>query len=134
MVTPWTVLSSGVWDGSLSVLSWFCVLRLWSAVEDSVKVLTSELKSRSVPETSVGPAAAVDKRGGVDERERSEWSVLSSMTGGGGVESDVSSDVEVDCFCALLGGRVKLWVPPELVMSKSVVLLLSPPVGEALWV
>lgn len=48
----------------------------------------------SVPEVYVGPSAG-EVTGGVEETDTSDWSVLGSVTLRGGVESEVSSDVEV---------------------------------------
>lgn len=61
--------------------------------------------------------------GGVDETDTSDWSVLSSVTLRGGVESEVPSDVEACSFWVALGGPVKVWVPldaPGLPVSENI--------------
>lgn len=59
-----------------------------------MEVPTLEPDSCSVPETFAGPSAG-EVTGGVEETDASEWSVLGSVTLKGGVESGVSSEVEV---------------------------------------
>lgn len=59
-----------------------------------MEVVTSD--PCSVPEMSVGPSAG-EVTEGVKETDTSDWSVLSSVTLRGGVESEVSSDVAVYC-------------------------------------
>lgn len=48
----------------------------------------------SVPEMFVGTSAG-EVTGGVKEKDISDWPVLGSVTLRGGVESEVSSDVEL---------------------------------------
>ncbi len=87
-------LCSLVWDEMPSVPSWFGVLELWTPVDDSVGVPTLEPDPCSVPEMFVGPSAG-EVMGGVEDTDTSDWSVLSSVTLRGGVESEVSCDVVV---------------------------------------
>lgn len=123
------------------------MLELRAPVEDSVEVPTLESDPWSVPETLVGPPAG-EVKGGVEETDTSDRSVLGSVTLRGGVESEVCSDVDV-CSCWLeLGCPVKLWVPlepaglpvsekpplEESVLCSSVVSLPSVLVDGALWV
>lgn len=70
------------------------MLELWTPVEDSVEVPTLEPDPWSVPEMCVEPSAG-EVTGDVEETDTSGWSVLGSVTLRGGVESDVSSDVEM---------------------------------------
>lgn len=94
VVSPKPTLCSLVCDETHSVPSWFSVLELRTPVEDSVDVSTLEPDPWSVPEMFVGPPAG-EVMGGVDEMDTSDWSVLGSVTLRGGVELEVSSDVEV---------------------------------------
>ncbi len=63
-------------------------------MDDSVEVPTLEPDPWSVPEMFAGPSAG-EVMGGVEETDTSDWSVLGSVTLRGGVESEVSCDVEV---------------------------------------
>ena len=60
-------------------------------MDDSVEVPTLDPDPWSVPEMFVGPPAG-EVMGGVEETDASDWSVLGSVTLGGGVELEVSSD------------------------------------------
>lgn len=88
-VRPKPAFPSLVWDESPSVPSWF-----WVSVEDSVEVPTLKLDPSSVPETLVELPAVAVKAGG-EETDTSDWSVLGSVTLRGGVESEVSSAVDM---------------------------------------
>lgn len=80
-VRPRPMVSSLVWDESLSV-------------EDSVDAPTLGPDPWSVPETLVtSPTGEV--KGGAEETDTSDWSVVGSSTLRGGVESEVSCDAEV---------------------------------------
>lgn len=70
------------------------MLVLWSPVENTVETPELEPNPCSVPEMLAGPPAG-EVKGGVEENDTSDWSVLGSVTLKGGVESDVSSDVDV---------------------------------------
>lgn len=71
------------------------MLKWWDLVEtDSVEVPTLEPDPCSVPEMFVRPSVG-EVTGGVKETDTSDWSVLGSVILRGGVESEVSSDVEV---------------------------------------
>lgn len=59
-----------------------------------MEVPTLDPSCWSVPEVYVGPSAG-EVTGGMEETDTSDWSVLGSVTLRGGVESEVSSDVEV---------------------------------------
>lgn len=117
-------------------------------MEDSVEVPTLEPGTWSVPEVFAGPSAG-EVPEGVEETDTSDWSVLGSVALSGGVESDVSSAVDVCCCWVELGCSFKpLWVPvdppgppvsenlplKEWVVCWSVVSLLSVLVDRALWV
>lgn len=95
VVRPKPTVCSLVWGEPPSVPPWFWVLELWAPVEDSVEVPTLEIDPRSVPEVFVGPSAG-EVMGGVEEKmDTSDCSVVGSVTLTCGVESEVSSDVEV---------------------------------------
>lgn len=90
---------------------------MWIPVEDSVE--DSNRISWSFPEAFVD-ASECEVAGGELVQAGSGWLVLVSPTLRGGVESEVSSDVEV-CWCQLtLGCVFILWVPVGLpVLSES---------------
>lgn len=94
VVRPKSMLRSVVRDETTSVSSWFCVLELWIPVEDSVEVSTLEIGPWCVPEVFVEPTGG-GVTDGVWETDRPYWSVLSSVILRSGVESEVSSDVEM---------------------------------------
>lgn len=59
-----------------------------------MEVVTLEADPCSVPEMSVGPCAG-EVAVAMEVKDTVDWSVLGSVTLRGGVESEVSSDVEV---------------------------------------
>ncbi|TNN52805.1 hypothetical protein EYF80_036979 [Liparis tanakae] len=64
-------------------------------VEDSVEVVALEAEPCSVPEGSVGPGAG-EVTVAMEVTNTFDWSVLGSVPLRGGVESEVSSDVEAE--------------------------------------
>lgn len=93
-VRPRPMSASLVWDNISSGPSWFCVLELRESVEDSVETPTLEPESWSVPEMLPEPPTG-EVNGGVEETNTSVRSVPGSVCLRVGVESELSSDVDV---------------------------------------
>lgn len=84
-------------------------------------MVDSDPDTWSVPEMFVDSSAG-DVKGGVEERGISGWSVLGTVSLSSGVESDVSSDVEMYSCWVTLGCPFELWVPlgpPALPVSEN---------------